>query len=106
MRKKIVGGLIVFLALIVCTQYYKHKTTEVTITVTDKTNVLDKNTQEMKYLIFTDKGVFENTDSFLHWKFNSSDIYGQLKKDSTYTVTVEGFRVPFLSWYKNIIEIK
>jgi hypothetical protein len=39
-------------------------------------------------------------------KFNSSDIYNQLEKGKKYRIKVYGFRIPFLSWYKNIIEVK
>lgn len=59
-----------------------------------------------KYLVFTDKGVFENTDSLLNFKWNSSDIYGELKAGETYTFNVYGWRVPFLSMYKNIVSVE
>jgi hypothetical protein len=39
-------------------------------------------------------------------KFNSSDLYKDLQIDSTYSVRVVGKRIPFLSMYRNIIEIK
>jgi len=59
-----------------------------------------------KYLVFTDSDVFENTDSWLYLKFSSSDLYAKLEEGKTYRVKVAGWRIPFLSWYKNIIEIK
>ena len=57
------------------------KSTEetVTITVTDKERITEKDSDggtSSKYLIFTDSETFENTDSTLFWKFNSSDVYG------------------------------
>lgn len=52
-----------------------------------------------------DEETFEITDEFLLGRFNSSDDYGRLKVGETYTVMVNGWRVPFLSWYRNIIEI-
>lgn len=61
--------------------------------------------QSCKYLIFADAGVFENTDTLLHFKFNSSDIYNQMKEGEAYNVTTYGWRVPFLSMYPNIIKI-
>jgi len=57
-----------------------------------------------KYLVFTDKEVLENTDCFILFKFNSSDIYGKLKVDQLYDFDVYGFRVPFFSWYRNIVK--
>lgn len=79
------------------------------ITVTDKERITDD--IDSKYLIYgTDKKgqdyVFENTDSLFRGKFNSSDVYGSIKKDKTYEVTVVGYRVQFLSWYENIIKYK
>lgn len=79
------------------------------ITITDKERITEQN--DSKYLIYgTDKKgqdyVFENTDNLFRGKFNSSDIYGSIKKDKTYEVTVVGYRVQFLSWYENIIKYK
>jgi hypothetical protein len=60
------------------------------------------------YLIFTDKGVYSNRDDWRFIKFNSSNIYGKLSQKIGQNVTfdVTGFRVPFLSWYQNIIDVK
>ena len=46
------------------------------VKIVDKERIVtssDKGTSS-KYLIFTDMEVFENTDSFLALKFNSSDV--------------------------------
>lgn len=59
-----------------------------------------------KYLIFTKDETFENTDSIAYFKFNSSDLYGQINKGKTYKAKVAGVRIPFLSWYRNIIRIQ
>lgn len=75
------------------------------ITVEEKERVCSSD-NECKYLIFTNKGVFENTDSYLQFKFDSSDIYGALKPENTYKVKINGFRVPFLSMYKNILNVE
>lgn len=80
-----------------------------TITVSDKERVYYKSTS--KYIIYTktnnsDERVFEDTDNLLRFKFNSSDIYAQLEKGKTYKVDVVGYRIPFVSWYENIIKIE
>ena len=75
----------------------------VTITVTDK--AIKRYNKSDKYIIYADNETFEITDEFLLGRFNSSDDYGRLKVGETYIVTVNGWRVPFLSWYRNIIEI-
>ena len=56
-----------------------------------------------KYLIFTDAETFENTDSWLALKFNSSDVYGSIQKGQTCDFQVTGFRIPFFSSYRNIL---
>lgn len=59
--------------------------------------------EDQKYLVFTDHGVFENTDAWQYFKFNSSDVQGQLMQPGKYHVRYYGFRVPFMSMYPNII---
>lgn len=54
------------------------------------------------YLVKCGNEVYEVSDLFFIGKFNSSDIYSNLKKNKTYKITTTGYRFPFLSWYKNI----
>lgn len=58
-----------------------------------------------KYLIYTDNGVYQNTDTIFYFKFDSSDVQNEAQVGSKCEANVYGFRVPFLSWYKNIINI-
>lgn len=96
----IVGGIALF-------DFNDHK---YTITITDKERVVTgtgKSTSS-KYLIFgkDENGevlVLENSDSLFRGKFNSSNVQGTLEEGKTYDVVVIGYRVPFLSWYENII---
>lgn len=83
--------------------------TEYIVTVTDKERVVDG--ESSSYLVFTEDEqgnvrVFENTDNLLRWKWDSSNVQGQLKVGETYKLTVVGYRVPFLSMYQNIIKIE
>lgn len=99
---------IIFLVVLGMEIYY-HSTQEVIeIKVTDKEVVVTGNADNTSstYLIMTEDEVFRNTDEFIRLKFNSSDVQNKLKVDSTYTVRVIGWRIPFLSTYRNIIEIK
>ena len=48
----------------------------------------------------------ENPACSIRLKFNSSNIQGKLKEGHTYKVTVIGYRVPFFSWYQNIIKVE
>lgn len=47
----------------------------------------------------------ENTDSVVEWKFNSSDLYGKIKKGNHYCLDTYGWRFPVFSWYKNIVGV-
>ena len=82
----------------------------VVVTVKDKERIVETGTDSdgypavsSKYLIFTDKETFENTDSVLKMKFNSSDVYGALDRGSTYECEVYGWRIPAFSQYRNIV---
>ncbi len=69
-----------------------------------------------RYLIDVDildeKGIkigdetLENTDLYFGLKFNSSDYQRKMAIDSTRTVVVKGYRIPFFSMYRNIYNIK
>lgn len=95
----IVGGIAT-----VASGYYKHRT--VTFQVTDRERVCSGSNGSCKYLIWTNKGVFQDTDSLLNGKFRSSDLYGELKPGKTFTCTVYGWRSGFMSWYPNIVSCK
>lgn len=76
----------------------------VTFKVNDKVSHQSGNSST--YLIYTDKGVYSDSDSVLHGKFNSSDVYGQLQRGHTYDCKVHGHRVHVMSWYENILSCK
>lgn len=59
--------------------------------------------ESSKYLIFTDREVFENVDSLWALKFDSSDYYRNIRVGQFCTLTVTGFRIPVLSSYRNIV---
>jgi hypothetical protein len=65
----------------------------------------EENTRS-RYLVFTDKETFENTDELFLGKFNSSDLYGAIKPNKTYRARVTGVREAFFSWYRNILSIE
>ena len=79
-------------------------TKDVTATVTDK--VVKNSKNDSTYLIFTNKGVFEDSDTMINGKWNSSDIYNELKVGKTYTLHVRGIRNHVLPWYPNILTVK
>lgn len=103
--------LVACLVLVVPTcSYSVHKLTtdKATFVVTDKERAVKRDSDgnvESKYLIFTDAETFENTDTIWGWKFNSSDVYGRIPIGQKCVAKVNGFRVSWLSWYRNILDI-
>jgi len=75
-----------------------------TTTITNKERVVKD--KDSYYLVWTDKEVFSLKDSFWNFQFRSSDLYGKLQPGKTYEVVVYGLRIPFFSWYRNIISVK
>ncbi len=76
------------------------------VTVTEK--AVKRVRQSDKYLLFTKLNdgqtrVFENTDSLLEAKFNSSDVYAEIEVGTKYDLESYGWRIPFLSFYENIL---
>jgi hypothetical protein len=61
---------------------------------------------ESFYLVYTDKGTLKLEDDLFRGNFYSSDVYGKLNLDSTYTFKTSGYRIGFVSSYPNIIEVK
>ncbi len=59
------------------------------------------------YLVWSREGeVYCVCDSWSYLSFDSSDRYGRLHEGSQVKAQVAGWRVPFLSWYRNIIAIE
>lgn len=59
-----------------------------------------------KYLVYTDAGIYQDTDSLLNGKFNSSDLYNNLQSGKRYTCDAVGFRNGFFSAYENLLTCK
>lgn len=79
---------------------------EVVMTIKSKERVVDRDGGGSRYLIWSDDETFENVDSLIKGKFNSSDLYGKLEEGKTYRCKVYGWRNGFFSWYRNIIECR
>jgi hypothetical protein len=102
----VAGILILVLIALVIGLFKLNSTRTVTATVTNRERVCNATGGSCKYLIWTkEAGVFEDVDSLLNGKFNSSDVYGQLDPGKVHTFEVQGWRLPFLSGYPNIIKV-
>jgi hypothetical protein len=102
--KNLLLAILVIGALLVYPIMYRLSAETITIHV-EKTERIQTGDAQ-KYMVYGAQETFENTDSWLFLKRNSSDIYGMLKDDQQYEVKVAGWRWSLTSSYRNIIEVK
>lgn len=104
--KYLVGLLIVAVIGYQVAYYTSNESIEVTIN--DKERVTKSSGESITsvYMVYTDKGVFENTDEMLLGKFDSADVQNELEVGQTYLVEVIGWRIPFMSTFRNIVRVK
>lgn len=75
--------------------YFNNQTIDIT--------VKDKYVKYTTYFVVdTNNNTYEITDLFFLGKFNSTDIYNEIEIGNSYQIETTGFRIPFLSRYKNI----
>jgi len=103
--KQVIMSLLIILVIFTYPLSYYNSQEVVTIEVLDKERIgLDNG--KYKFLVYSTGEVFENTDTFLFLKYRSSDLQRDLTTGETFDVKVAGWRVPFLSWHRNIIKIE
>lgn len=98
---------LIFLALAAypAAYYSQWDTQEATVTGKERITKVRDGSDQSYYLVYTDKGTFKVEDSIVLFRFDSSDLYGKIKADSTYTFRTVGFRAGFLSEYPNVVTI-
>ena len=80
-------------------RYTNKEITEITI----KDKYVDVNNENGVFLIVSmDNYTYKVSDLLFKGKFNSTDIYNNLEIGKTYEIETTGYRIPFLSEYKNI----
>lgn len=84
--------------------YYNRETVIDKVLKTDR--VVGQTGKSSQYLIFGKHETYSDHDTIAYWKWNSSDLYGAIEPGHTYKFTVYGWRVPFLSLYRNIVDYK
>lgn len=102
--KKILLLVVVLGAFLAYPIMYRLSAETITIHVDKTERIQDGDTQ--KYMVYATNETFENTDSWIFFKRNSSDVYGLIKVEQQYEVKVAGWRWPLISSYRNIIEVK
>jgi hypothetical protein len=76
---------------------------ETTITVEER---IGAHGEEGRYLIVSEEGeMFTVEDNWFRMQFDASNRYVQLKEGNRYAITCTGWRVPFCSWYRNIVAV-
>lgn len=96
--------VIIFLGSLVFTMANCFSHSPGTFTITSKE--IYYNSNGSKLLIFTDKTTYTVSDSIINWRWDSADVYGKLEIGKTYSATLQGWRIPFLSMFPNIIDPK
>jgi hypothetical protein len=107
----IVAAVVLVVALMSASVIVHFATQEtVTFRVDHRERVISRDSEgrtSARYMVWgeTEQGieVFENTDSLLALKWNSADLYGAMAVGAVCEATVTGFRVPLLSWNRNIL---
>ncbi len=87
---------------------YRASLTPVAFTVDRRERVTQGGGENTKayYLVWAKEGeVYCVTDTWSFMSFDSSDRYGRLREGSKVKAKAAGWRVPFLSWYRNVVEI-
>lgn len=106
-KLKAIAILLLLVAIVILTFGFPYWTADETIgTVTGKERVTTGSGENLssKYLVFTQGETFENTDCLARGKWNSSDLQGRIQEGQRYRFVVYGWRVPFLSYYRNIVQ--
>lgn len=100
----ITSGTVLVIAAAGCYSYFVADKVQ---TVINDTEVKRYNGNDI-YLVFTDYGVFQNTDARYRFKFNSSDIQNTCirLKGKTAEIKKYGWRIKLLSWYENIVAVE
>lgn len=78
-----------------------------TCTISSKESVMVRTGENLtgnQYRVYTEEcGTLTVQDSLAIARYDSADLYGQLKPDTTYTMEIGGYRVPAMSAFPNII---
>lgn len=102
----ILAGIMIIGSIVMKVSGYNNKQT-ITTKVTDKERITTESGDRVQsyYLVYTEAGTFKLEDELLYDNFNSSDWYGRIRRDSTYTFHTIGYRIGWASEYPNIVKI-
>lgn len=100
--------LLVLLALMGAAGLKMSETTVEGVEVYSKERVVRNSGDSVtsRYEVYTSEGSFKVEDTVLYGNFRSADLYGSLRENHCYDLTVVGWRVPLFSEMQNIVEAK
>lgn len=105
MGNKIFFSIVIVILIIWWGYFYFERyltETEIEITVVNTAKYPD---EPGKYFIFTPHEVFLNENNSWQDKYNADELFTQLQKGGKYKVKVAGKHIPYISEFRNIIEI-
>jgi hypothetical protein len=83
------------------------KQTQFTVDRRERVTKGSGDSEQSYFLVWSLEGeVYCVTDTYSFMKFDSADRYGKLREGSLVTAKIAGWRFPFWSWYRNVIEIE
>lgn len=63
--------------------------------------------QGNQYRVYTENcGTLSVEDELLKFRFDSADVYGEINEGETYNFKTVGWRIPLVSMFPNIMEVK
>lgn len=98
-------GLIMIIGFVVMPIYavnYVLTNSVETITIKEK-YIKTEDKRGVFYIVLESGEVVQNKDSLYYWKFDSADMQVALKVGQTYRATLQGWRWPLFSCYRNIV---
>jgi hypothetical protein len=108
-KKGFIGAVIILLAILIIMGLFLYNVAYVLMSGIETINIKEKwikyHNNDAKYLVSSTNGqVFQITDTWVRWRFDSSDLYSYLQPGMNCIIKTQGWRFPFFSDYKNIIE--
>jgi uncharacterized membrane protein YqiK len=92
--------IIVYWSYLYFERYLTETVEEITIVNSEKYGDMPE-----KYLIFTPHEVFLDENNRWQDKYNADELFQKLKKGHTYKVIIVGKHIPFISEFRNIIDL-
>lgn len=69
------------------------------------TNSDGKVSSKQEYWVYSDQDTYRVADSLLQWHFHSGQVYARVTEGAACDVTLQGYRIGFLSMMQNIIAV-